>query len=75
MSPTVSVRSWRSVVIDGALLTTVTAAEVTGALLVAPSFTVTVTSIWSPRSPLPAVARFSVAPVAPAMSRPARRHW
>ena len=30
---------------DGALLTTVTAAEVTGALLVAPSFTVTRTSI------------------------------
>ena len=75
VAPKLSVRSTRFVVIAGALLTTVTAAEVTGALLTVPSLTVTRTSIWSPRSPLPAVARFSVEPVAPTMSRPARRHW
>ena len=64
-----------SVLKTGALLTTVTEAEVTGALESVPSLTVTRTVIWSPRSPLPAVARLSVALVAPGMSRPARIHW
>ena len=59
----------------GALLTTVTGAEVNGALLTVPSLTVTRTRIRSPRSPLPAVARLSVAPVAPRCRVPARVHW
>ena len=52
----------------GGELTTVTGAEVTGALEAVPSLTVTRTRIRSPWSPLPAVARSSVEPVAPAMS-------
>ena len=59
----------------GALLTTVTGSAVTGSLFAKPSLTVTRTRIRSPRSPLPAVARFSVELVAPAMSSPLRVHW
>ena len=64
-----------SVVKAGAVLSTVTGSEVTGALVALASETVTRTRIASPRSPLPAVARFSVALVAPPMSVPLRVHW
>ncbi len=40
-----------------------------------PSLAVTRSRIRSPLSPLPAVARFSDGPVAPAMSVPFRVHW
>ncbi len=54
---------------------TVTGLEVTARSWRVPSETVTRTRIRSPRSPLPAVARLSVAPVAPLMSVPLRVHW
>ena len=59
----------------GAVLATVTGLEVSGALVAVPSLTVTRTRIRSPLSPLPAVARLSVLPVAPLMSVPLRVHW
>ena len=60
---------------SGAVFCTVTGLEVTGALVASPSSAVTRTRIRSPLSPLPAVARFSVPPVAPPMSVPLRVHW
>ena len=63
------------VVNAGAVFCTVTGLEVTGALVAWPSSTVTRTRIRSPLSPFPAVARFSVAPLAPEMSVPLRDHW
>src|SRR3954454_18421488 len=54
----------------GAEFRTRTLLEVRGALEVTPSLAVTRRAIWSALSPLPAVARLSVAPVAPAMSTP-----
>ena len=56
-------------------LTIATGPLVSGAVERAPSFTVTLTVIWSPRLPLPAVARLSVDAVAPARSTPFRAHW
>ena len=53
----------------GAVFSTVTGAEVSGADVSEPSETVTRTRIASPRSPLPA-DRSRVAPVAPPMSVP-----
>ncbi len=70
-----SLRSGRSVLNAGAVFCTVTGLEVTGALLALPSSTVARTRIRSPLSPLPAVPRFSVGPVAPEMSVPLRDHW
>ena len=74
-SPTASLRFCRLVLKTGALLTTVTGLEVTGALSAVPSLTVAMTRMRSPRSPLPAVARLSVELVAPAMFVPLRVHW
>ena len=65
----------RPTVAVGAELATVTGSDVVGPELPSPSETETRTRIRSPSSPLPAVARFSVAPVAPAMSVPLRVHW
>ena len=66
---------FRLTVALGAVLVTVTGDEVTGAEFAEPSSAVTRTRIRSPRSPLPAVPRFSVAEVAPAMSVPFFVHW
>ena len=66
LSPTVAV---------GAELATVAGEDVTGLLESRPSDAVARTRIWSPRSPLPAVARLSVEAVAPAMSTPFFVHW
>jgi hypothetical protein len=48
----------------------VTELDVRGALALTPSLAMTRSVIWSPLSPFPAVARFSVAFVAPAMFTP-----
>ena len=74
-APVVSLRSARFVLKTGAVLTTVTGSDVTGALSTVPSLTVTRTRMRSPWSPLPARPRSRVAPVAPTMSRPLRVHW
>src|SRR5215207_5006470 len=65
----------RPTVADGAELITVTGSDVVGPELASPSETATRTRISSPSSPLPAVARVSVAAVAPTMSRSLRIHW
>ena len=75
VSPSVFARSWKSVLMTGPLLATVCGVEVTGALVAAPSLTVARTRMTSPRSPLPACERSSVALVAPAMSLPLSVHW
>jgi hypothetical protein len=54
-----------ALVTDGALFWIVVAPDVDGADEAVPSDAVTRTVIASPLSPFPAVARFSVAPVAP----------
>ena len=59
----------------GAEFWIVTAPEASGVESPSPSFATTETVIWSPSSPCPGWARSSVAPVAPAMSTPPRRHW
>ncbi len=61
--------------VDGALLTTLTGLEVTGALVARPSEAVTRTRMASPLLPLPRTLRSSVAAVAPAMSVPFFDHW
>ena len=59
----------------GIVLSTVTGEDVTGALSSRPSLATTRTRIASPLPPLPAVAMFSVAPVAPEMSTLFFDHW
>ncbi len=65
----------RATVAVGAVFCTVTGEEVMGEESSDPSFAVTRTRIRSPRSPLPAVPRFSVDEVAPPMSEPFFVHW
>ena len=75
VSPSVFARSWKSVLMTGELLTTVTGLESTAALSTVPSLTVARTRMRSPWSPLPACERSSVELVAPAISRPLSVHW
>ena len=53
---------------------TVTVADVLGVVVFTPSFAVTRTASWSPRSPFPTAARFSVERVAPTIGEPFFSH-